>query len=224
MSLTAGLSGATASVTGMALMQELTNQGRVVGGHLTNGTISAAKNDLVIQMAFKRQRLNSETVREWEEIRTEGGVGGAVGQAVARAALPGRVGKAVGSGLGAAMHSGHTIRVDWVDDKQSLIELPEKLFMVLSVLLSDRRRITETPPEGATPAAAAPAGMTEQLMGLASSFMSRGRQEAAAPPPPPSAAQPDVAEQLTKLATLHDQGILTDEEFTTKKAELLKRL
>lgn len=216
------MSGATASVTGMALMQELTNQGRVVGGHLTNGTISAAKNDLVIQMAFKRQRMNSETIREWEEIHTEGGVGGAVGQAVARAALPGRVGKAVGSGLGAAMHSGHTIRVDWVDGKQSLIELPEKLFMVLSVLLSDRRRITETLLEGVTPAPAAPAGMTEQLMGLASSVL-RGRQEAAAPPPP-SAAQPDVAEQLTKLATLRDQGILTDEEFTTKKAELLKRL
>lgn len=165
----------------MALMQELTNSGRVVGGHLTNSTVSAAKSDLVIQLAFKRQKLNSETVREWEEITTQGGVVGVFGQAAARAALPGRVGKAVGAGLGAAMHSGHTVRVDWVDGKQSLIELPEKLFMVLSVLLSDRRRITEAP-EGATPPPAAPAGMTEQFMSLASSVMSRGRQEAAAPP------------------------------------------
>ena len=31
----------------------------------------------------------------------------------------------------------------------------------------------------------------------------------------------DVAEQLTKLAALRDQGILTDEEFATQKARLL---
>ena len=48
---------------------------------------------------------------------------------------------------------------------------------------------------------------------------------AAAPPAPTSTApQPDVAEQLQKLASLRDSGILTDEEFTAKKAELLARL
>ena len=31
-------------------------------------------------------------------------------------------------------------------------------------------------------------------------------------------------DQIRKLAELHDAGILTDEEFTTKKTELLARL
>ncbi len=36
-------------------------------------------------------------------------------------------------------------------------------------------------------------------------------------------AQP-VADQLRKLGELHDAGVLTDEEFETKKAELLARM
>jgi hypothetical protein len=35
------------------------------------------------------------------------------------------------------------------------------------------------------------------------------------------AAAPDLADQLTKLAVLRDQGILTDEEFAQQKARLL---
>lgn len=35
---------------------------------------------------------------------------------------------------------------------------------------------------------------------------------------------PDIAEQIKKLASLHDAGILTDEEFEAKKAELLSRM
>jgi hypothetical protein len=52
-------------------------------------------------------------------------------------------------------------------------------------------------------------------------------QEAAAPPAAPAApaAAPglsdDVVAQLTKLAELRDAGILTDEEFSAKKAQLL---
>jgi len=37
-------------------------------------------------------------------------------------------------------------------------------------------------------------------------------------------AQPDAFEALEKLAALHARGILTDDEFATKKAELLGRL
>jgi hypothetical protein len=37
-------------------------------------------------------------------------------------------------------------------------------------------------------------------------------------PPPPSA---DPFEQLTKLAALRDQGILTEEEFAAQKAKIL---
>jgi hypothetical protein len=38
-----------------------------------------------------------------------------------------------------------------------------------------------------------------------------------------TAAEPDVADELTKLARLRDQGILTDAEFATQKAKLLAR-
>jgi uncharacterized membrane protein YeaQ/YmgE (transglycosylase-associated protein family) len=34
----------------------------------------------------------------------------------------------------------------------------------------------------------------------------------------------DVAEQLRKLGELHDEGVISDEEFERKKAELLARL
>jgi hypothetical protein len=56
------------------------------------------------------------------------------------------------------------------------------------------------------------------------------QQPAAAPPDEASApaaeaapapAQPDVFDQLKKLGELHQQGILTDEEFAAQKAKLL---
>ena len=51
-------------------------------------------------------------------------------------------------------------------------------------------------------------------------------QDAAQQPAPqyveaPAPAQPDVTTELTQLAQLHSQGILTDEEFSAKKAQLL---
>lgn len=39
--------------------------------------------------------------------------------------------------------------------------------------------------------------------------------------PPVPQVTPDLADQLTKLATLRDQGILSDEEFAAQKAKLL---
>lgn len=44
------------------------------------------------------------------------------------------------------------------------------------------------------------------------------------PPPAAEAApapEPDVFDQLKKLGELHQQGILTDEEFAAQKAKLL---
>jgi hypothetical protein len=49
------------------------------------------------------------------------------------------------------------------------------------------------------------------------------QQQAAPPPPPPAPAaaeDPSIAE-LQQLADLHAQGILTDEEFAAKKAQIL---
>jgi hypothetical protein len=42
-----------------------------------------------------------------------------------------------------------------------------------------------------------------------------------APPPQAAPAQPDMTEQLQDLAKLHEQGILTDEEFAATKKEIL---
>ena len=56
------------------------------------------------------------------------------------------------------------------------------------------------------------------------------RDMQAAPPPPPAAPPPPAGPQgltpeaiaeLQQLAALHEQGILTDEEFATQKARLL---
>ena len=41
---------------------------------------------------------------------------------------------------------------------------------------------------------------------------------------PASAPAEDIPAQIQKLAALKDQGILTEEEFTSKKAELLARM
>ncbi len=49
-------------------------------------------------------------------------------------------------------------------------------------------------------------------------------QQQAAPPeaaPAAAPAEPDLQTQLVQLGQLHDQGILTDEEFSAKKAQLL---
>lgn len=53
--------------------------------------------------------------------------------------------------------------------------------------------------------------------------------ETYAPPPPPAAAPPpgagglseDTIARLQQLGQLHDEGILTDEEFAAQKARLL---
>ena len=50
-------------------------------------------------------------------------------------------------------------------------------------------------------------------------------QDQQAPPPqaapPPAAPAPDPIQQLKDLADLHDQGVLTDEEFAGQKAKIL---
>lgn len=48
--------------------------------------------------------------------------------------------------------------------------------------------------------------------------------EQQAPPPPPAPAEPtmeDKIEQIRQLAKLHDDGILTDDEFAAQKQEIL---
>jgi len=42
-----------------------------------------------------------------------------------------------------------------------------------------------------------------------------------AAPPPAAPAEDDMVTKLKELAELHDQGILTDEEFAAQKAKIL---
>ena len=46
-------------------------------------------------------------------------------------------------------------------------------------------------------------------------------QEAAPPPAPAAAPEEDATAQLQNLASLHTQGVLTDEEFAAAKAKIL---
>lgn len=55
----------------------------------------------------------------------------------------------------------------------------------------------------------------------AQEYEQQQQQYAAAPPPAPAGGEPDLNAQLTQLAQLHQQGILTDEEFSAKKAQIL---
>lgn len=63
-----------------------------------------------------------------------------------------------------------------------------------------------------------------------SDAISRGfrsvKQQGSTPAAPaaPAPAAPDVLDQIAKLSSLKDAGVLTEEEFQTKKADLLDRL
>jgi hypothetical protein len=46
-------------------------------------------------------------------------------------------------------------------------------------------------------------------------------QEPASEPPPAAAPAVDPIEQLQKLGALHEQGVLTDEEFAVQKSKIL---
>ena len=102
---------------------------------------------------------------------------------------------------------------------RSVVELPNKLYSVLTTLLKDQQIIPDELPQ--TPQTdEGKQGVAEQVIGLATSVLRKevggGKSDAG-----PSA---DVMDQISKLSSLHAAGILTDEEFQTKKTELLGRL
>lgn len=68
-------------------------------------------------------------------------------------------------------------------------------------------------------------GNGKQFVDQVRSFLatSKPAQQAATAPPTPAAGS-DPMEQLRQLGQLKDAGVLTDEEFQTKKAEILARL
>lgn len=202
--------------------------GRVIGGHFKDAEVNTVVgSDLVVKSGLKWRKLNAENVAEWSEVITDakaGGAFGAVGKAVAGAAIPGRLGKAASAAVGATFESikpPRTVRVDWTDGKQSLIKFSDATFTHFAMMLEDRRTETDALPAAAaltTPAEPVEVAqsVTDQAMGLASGLLERLPIE--------SVLKPNVAKQLKTLGALRDQGVLTDEEFAAKKAELLQKL
>jgi Short C-terminal domain len=62
---------------------------------------------------------------------------------------------------------------------------------------------------------------TSRRQGAMSSDQGGGQEEYYEEPAAAAPAEPDPMEQLQKLAQLHEQGILTDEEFAAQKAKIL---
>ena len=125
--------------------------------------------------------------------------------------------------------SSHVVRIDWTDGKRSLIKLPDSMYKHLQLVLQ-AQRAEHAEPTPAAEAISTPADkptVTEQAFSLVSGIVKDRFPARTAttslPVEPAQAAQPDVAEQLTKLASLRDAGILTEDEFSAKKAELLAR-
>src|SRR4051794_5657887 len=156
----------------------MSGQGKVVAGHYINANVSTGfKGDLVVQTGIKGRKLTAAEVAEWEEVAAEASSGsgaavaGAVGKIVAGAVLPGFMGKVAGAALDATMKSTarppRSVRVDWVDGKQSLIRLPEELFTHLTVVLRDRRAAAPLSPEAVAAQSAPQLDIVEQLGKLA---------------------------------------------------------
>jgi hypothetical protein len=55
----------------------------------------------------------------------------------------------------------------------------------------------------------------------AQAYPPQGYAEPPPPPPPAAGGGEDRVEQLKELASLRDQGVLTDEEFAAEKARIL---
>ena len=154
----------------------------------------------------------------WEELKVEKGAAKVI-SSVAGTILPRGIGKTLGATLSASVSLGHTVKVLWVSGEESVIELPEKLFMILKNLLADIEvknevQTSEEPSETKS-------SLADQLVDLASRVIPNKNPAQSLPD---ESAQPDVIAQLERLSTLRNQGVLSEEEFDVLKAELLNRL
>lgn len=213
----------------------MSSSGRVIGGAYMDAGVTTATfgSDLVVQTGIKGRKLTVETVKSWQEIPVEAkdSAFSAMGKAAAGVALPGRFGKAASAAVGAAFESrkpDHHVRLDWADGKQSLMKLPDALFTHLELILSSKRIANAEVLSSPQPAEdVVQPTIADKAFDLVSDLV-KDRFPPKAKTSPEIAADPatkvDVADQLHKLGSLRDAGILTDEEFATKKAELLARL
>jgi hypothetical protein len=221
----------------MAFMNGISGHGTVVAGHMVNCEVLAGKQGLLIQgTLFSKLHVCSETVRDWRELKPEQGVLQKGGVEAVAAFVPGRKGKALGAALGAVMTSGHTVQINYVDGKHSVIELPNKLFMVLRAFLGDCQLPSPVQEDSGKELDSTLPGTVERVAGVAqqtvdafSALIKRNTRVSAASSVVSVAAkseskEKDVFQAISQLSQLHDSGIITDEEFTSKKSELLKKL
>ena len=61
----------------------------------------------------------------------------------------------------------------------------------------------------------------ENRMGMRQDFQQAGEEPPPPPPEPAPPAQPDYVAELTQLAQLRDQGVISPEDFEAKKKQLL---
>ncbi|MET1156021.1 SHOCT domain-containing protein [Arthrobacter sp.] len=207
--------------------------GSVVGGDYKGATVSTPRGStLVVQAGFKFRKLTPENVAEWDEVVTDGKGNpvAAVSKAVAGAVLPGQIGKAASAAVGAtfdAMGASHVVRVNWADGKRSMIKLPDGMFKHFELVLENQRALpTEPSPGQVVPVPVEKPTVTEQAFSLVSGIIKDRLPTPTKTPPSDQApvTTPDVIEMISKLASLRDAGILTDDEFSAKKAELLARV
>jgi membrane protease subunit (stomatin/prohibitin family) len=120
------------------------------------------------------------------------------------------------------------------------LSLPEELQKILDQrigmgMIGDMQRYTQFQVANSIPAAAAnPGGLAGIGAGLATGVamgqamtqaIGQAIQPAGAPPAAAAPAKPeDVTQLLEKLHDLKTKGVLTEDDFNAKKAELLKRL
>lgn len=206
--------------------------GRVIGGDYKGAMVSTpVGSTLVVQAGLKFRKLNSENVEEWDDVATDGTGNpiAKVGIAVAGAALPGRLGKAASAAVDAtfdSMNRSRVVRIKWTDGKRSLIKLSDDLYKHFELVLEDQRAIPAEPSTAELVVAPTPIEtptVAEQAFTMVSGLL-KDRLPSPKRSEETDKAGADVADLLSRLAALRDSGVLTEEEFLAKKAELLKRL
>jgi len=83
------------------------------------------------------------------------------------------------------------------------------------------RHVAETPAAAPAPQHQSPQHQSQYQSSPAPQFAPPAQSS---PPPPPSGDPTAIVAAIESLAGLHERGILSDEEFAAKKAELLGRL
>lgn len=216
--------------------------GTVIAGNYPDANVSTdSKGEIFIKSGKKRVMINIVTVSQWELISIEGrlltGVkrsanfAGNVFKTTAGSLLTGDFWPEYG-GLGKERC---VARVEFNDGKYCVIKLTKDLLSQLEFTLEHKRVAPAAPPAHSAPPPtqapppprpAAPPPPTPWSIAPPPAGPPIAPPSATPAPPasPSPTVEPDLIEQIAKLAVLRDQGILSEDEFALKKAELLARL